>query len=167
MRVPIRRSEILAQTKKQDDHYVTPAAIERMKNEIKRLLKERPALVEEVQRTAEEGDFSENAGYQAAKAALRRLNGRITWLEERLKYAIPIEDGPDDGRIRIGSTVTLTFGDREMTVQILGVQEANPSRGTISYVSPLGAALMGHAAGDTVTVKAQEREISYVIRNVE
>lgn len=166
MRVPQRRSEILAQSKKVDDHYVTPALIEKMKDEIKRRLKERPALVAEVQRTAEEGDFSENAGYQAAKAALRRLNGRITWLEERLRFAIPIKDGPDDGQIRIGSTVTLQLANTELTLQILGVQESNPSRGTISHLSPLGAALMGHKVNDVVTVKTPDRELVYTIINI-
>ncbi len=167
MRVPIRRSEILAQTKKQDDHYVTRKAIARMNEERLRLLSERPALIEEVQRTAEEGDFSENAGYQAAKAALRRLNGRITWLEERLKHAIPIEEDAGDGTVRIGSTVRLVTAERTMTVQILGAQEANPSRGSISHLSPLGAALLGHVAGDTVTVKTPEREMTYAIAAIE
>lgn len=153
MRVPTRRSEVLAKSKQQNDHYLTPEKIERMKREIITLTKERPALALEMQRTAEEGDFSENAGYQAAKAALRRLNSRIDALNERLRYAIPIQAGVDaSGRIRIGCTVIVEMNGKQMTFEIVGSQETSPSRGRISHVSPLGAALLDKKVGDEVTV---------------
>lgn len=153
MRVPKRRSEELLSTKMETDVYLTPDKIERMKREIITLTKERPALALEMQRTAEEGDFSENAGYQAAKAALRRLNSRIDSLNERLRYAIPIAVGAQaDGRIRIGSTVTVNANGNQMTFQILGSQETSPSRGRISHISPLGTALLGKKIGDEATV---------------
>ncbi len=150
------------------DVYITPEKIEAMKREIVTRTAERPALALEMQRTAEEGDFSENAGYQAAKAALRRLNSRIDWLNERLRYAIPIESGTDaSGNIRIGATVTVEIAGKQMTFEILGSQESSPSRGRISHISPLGAALLGHKAGDVVIAKINDREITYKIISVE
>ncbi len=150
------------------DVYITPEKIEAMKREIVTRTAERPALALEMQRTAEEGDFSENAGYQAAKAALRRLNSRIDWLNERLRYAIPIESGTDaSGKIRIGATVTVEIAGKQMTFEILGSQESSPSRGRISHISPLGVALLGHIAGDLVIAKINDREITYKIISVE
>ncbi len=169
MRLPQRKSEALARSKAvPEDRYITTAKLKRMQEELQDLIKrQRPAEVAEVRRLAELGDFSENAAYQMAKGNLRRINGRITTLEERLKVAIPIEEGPNaSGRIRIGSTVTLETNGRTLMFEVLGSSETNPSRGRISYLSPLGVALMGHAAGEEVTVRAQDRETAYRIVSV-
>ena len=167
MRLPTRKSEIERRLLQQDDRYYTKAAIERMKRERERLLKERPSAAEEVARTAAMGDLSENAAYTAAKFHLRRLNDRITTIEERLKFAIEIPEGSDaSGKIRIGSTVTVEIGGKQMTFDILGSHETNPSRGRISYLSPIGAALMDHASGDIVKVKIADREVVYRVIEV-
>lgn len=152
MRVPKRKSETQREALQgEPDRFLTPQAISRLKDELERLIKdERGKAAAEVRRAGEMGDFSENAGYQAAKAHLRRVNGRILSLQERLKHAIPIESGTDDGRVRIGTTVDVEMNGKASTYEILGSQESNPSRGRISYLSPLGAALMGHVAGDEV-----------------
>lgn len=168
MRVPTRRGETLAQSKKQSDAFLTPAAMRRMRDELMRLEKdERPAAAEEVRRTAAMGDLSENAAYSYAKGQLRRINGRILSIQQRLANAIEIPDGSADGRVSIGSTVTVEVGGREMKFEVLGSQETNPLRGRISYLSPLGKALMGHAAGDVVMVAAANGEVTYRIVTVE
>ncbi len=168
MRVPTRRGEQLAQTKKSNDAFLTPAAIQRMRDEIVRLEKEeRPPAAEELRRTAAMGDLSENAAYSYAKAQLRRINNRIDSLKLRVANAIPIETGTgDDGRARIGSTVVVASGGRQMTFEIVGSQETNPLRGRISYLSPIGAALMGKTAGETAVVPVGGNEVAYVINEV-
>jgi transcription elongation GreA/GreB family factor len=156
MRVPKRKTELLAQSKQPpEDHYLTPHAIQKMRDELERLVKkDRPEAAAEVRRLAELGDFSENAAYQMAKGVLRRINARITTLEERLKTAIPIEKGAGpSGQIRLGSSVVVRVLGKEITLEIVGAQETNPSLGRISYLSPLGEALLGHKAGDSVSVK--------------
>lgn len=168
MRLPTRRSETLAQgqTRPSDDVYLTPEAIERIKRQILELVAEKPHALAELQRTQEMGDLSENFGYQEAKARLRHINGRILTLEERLKTAVTIEAGTAaDGIIRIGSTVTIETSGKRSTFQILGSQEANPLKGNISYLSPLGSLLMGHSVGDEVTLKTS-RDIAYTIVEV-
>lgn len=168
MRLPTRRGEALAnaQTKPSDDVYLTPEAIERIKRQILELTAEKPHALAELQRTQEMGDLSENFGYQEAKARLRHINGRILTLEERLKTAVVIESGTGtDGAIRIGSTVTIETDGKSSTFQILGSQEANPLKGHISYLSPLGSLLMGHSVGDEVTLKTS-RDIVYKIVDV-
>lgn len=141
--------------------------MQRMKDEIVRLLKERPAVIEDMQLAATQGDFSENAGYQSAKQKLRRINSRLDHLNDELNHAVPITKGSTNGRIGIGSTVTVEVGGREMTFEILGTQESNPSRGRISYVSPIGDALLDHAAGDVVEVTVGDRVVKYAIISVQ
>ena len=112
------------------------------------------------------GDLSENAAYQFAKQHLRRLNDRVTILEERLKQAIPIDQGSSDGRVRIGSVVTLKGDKLPVTYTILGSSETNPARGLISYSSPLGTALIGHSVGDRVDVQVSHGSATYTILTI-
>ncbi len=147
MRVPKRKGEILRSTKIQTDHYLTKEAIERLKRQLDRLEKERPEAVAEVQRTAEMGDFSENAAYQMAKGKLRRINNKILVVQEKLKAAIVIEASGTD-QVQIGSRVTVEVDGSETTFEIVGSQESDPSNGRISYKAPLGVKLMNSRVGD-------------------
>lgn len=151
MRVPTRRGEILAQSKKVNDAFLTVAAIERMKRDVERLEKvDRPVAAEELRRCAAMGDLSENAAYSYAKGELRRINNRIESLKLRIANAIPIPNASADGRVSLGSTVVVEANGVQQTFSIVGAQEANPMRGRISYLSPVGSSLIGHAAGDVV-----------------
>jgi transcription elongation GreA/GreB family factor len=170
MRIPKRRGETDREALAgEPDAFLTPEAIERMKKTLVRLEKtDRPEAANEMRRTAEMGDLSENAAYQHAKMQLRRINSRILSIEEKIKRAIPIPAGSGgDGHVRIGSTVTLEANGRELTFQVLGSQETNPLKGRISYLSPLGAALMGKAAGETVTMNAEDHPTEYRVLKVE
>lgn len=127
---------------------------------------QRPSAKLELQKAQEMGDLSENFGYQEAKRRLRNINDRIVMLEEKLKVAVPIHAGSEDGKIRIGSTVTVETGGKETEYMIVGAQEAMPLRRKISYLSPLGALLMGKSAGDVVTVKTERGDAVYRILSV-
>lgn len=168
MRVPKRRGEEEARLKRTQDDHLTPEKIEAMKRRLLHMRTvERPAAIMETQRLAEMGDFSENVGYQIAKANLRRINGAMLSLEERLKTAIPIERGSEDGVVRIGSTVTLVLDSVERSYEILGSSETDPTHGRISHLSPLGKALLGHRAGDSVTLSTLAGEKIYHLINIE
>lgn len=163
MRLPTRKSEIWRNAQRKDDNYVTKDALERMKKELERLIKvERSPAAEEVARTAQMGDLSENAAYQYAKQHLRKINDRITLLEERIKHAVVIQKDPS-GKIGIGSTVKVLVDNKEMTLEILGSQESNPFKGKISYLSPLGNALLGQRVGDKVQVGEKTYEVFSVL----
>lgn len=168
MQVPKRKSETDRLAGRQEDHYLTPEKLRRLKADLEDLEKnQRPKTVEDLARAREMGDLSENAAYTEAKARLARIDGRIFSLKERIKNAIVIETGADpSGRIRIGSTVVLSVGGKQRTYQILGSQETNPAAGRISHLSPLGAGLMNRRAGETVTVTADGRDIVYAIMEV-
>lgn len=162
MRMPTRQSEILQGTKKVSDNFLSSNALQRYKDELQDLIKnQRPPAIKEVQRTAEMGDFSENAAYQMAKGRLRQINGRITSLEEKIKRAVVIKASVD-GRISIGSTVTLEIAGKKITYEILGSQESDPLHGKISYLSPLGALLLNKIVGDKFVFNRNEVEIKKV-----
>ncbi len=76
-------------------------------------------------------------------------------LEQRLASAVLAPAAGERGEIRFGAHVTLRSGDgQERRIQIVGVDEADPATGSIAFVAPLARALLGHRAGDTVTVRA-------------
>lgn len=150
------------------DAYLTRAAIEKLTRERQRLQEQdRPKAVEDLRAAREMGDLSENFAYSEAKARLARIDGRIFGIAERLKFAVTIEEGVGaSGRVRIGATAVIETGGKRKEYLILGSQESDPSRGKISYHSPLGAALMGKKAGETATVTANGKTTDYLVVEV-
>ncbi len=136
-----------------ESHELTPEALERLKRTLERLLKdERPKIVVDLSHALTLGDFSENAEYQDAKARLSRIDGRIFSMQERIRRAVVIERNDSD-RVEIGSIVTVLSDGKERTFRIVGSQEADPSRGRISYHSPLGQLLLHRTVGAEVELE--------------
>lgn len=149
--------------------YMTPACAEAMRAELRDLLySKRPEMAKTAEWAAGNGDRSENADYQYAKRALRRFDARIHFLSKRLEAAQVIEPVAQaqvaGGRVLFGATVTIGEEGEEKTYSIVGVDETAPGRGMISWVSPLGKALLGKRVGDLVTfvVPKGERELEVV-----
>ena len=166
MQVPRRKREIDHALGQKTDYHLTSAALATLEAEVERLLKfDRPRAAEEVARTQQMGDLSENAAYQEAKNRLRRINSRITGLEDRIRNAVVITSR-GTGMVEIGSTVVVRVGASERTYEIVGSQETDPARGRISHTSPLGTALLHHAAGETVILEVNRRKMEYEIREV-
>lgn len=164
MRLPTRKKELERQQTEEPDLHFTPEKIESMKRELQRLIStERGTAAAEVVRTGEMGDFSENAGYQWAKQNLRRINGRILSLTEKIAHAIPIVHEAGSTRVRIGSIVTIGIGGATYTYEILGSQESNPLKGKISHHSPIGKALLGESVGAVVDVTVGDKKTTYTI----
>jgi transcription elongation factor GreA len=168
MRVPKRKGEEDRRALQLPrDNHLTKKKIERLQRELEDLeTYQRPEAIKEVQRTGEMGDFSENAAYQMAKSRLRKINGRIMSLTERLKYAIPIKEGSPDGVIGIGSRLIVEVDKTQREFQIVGSQEVDVSRGCISSSSPLGKMMIGHKAGDSVLFKGPIGQVLYKIIQV-
>lgn len=164
MQVPRRRAEQHRKFQSPaTDAYLTAEAIARLEEQLGRLEKvERPKAAEDVARLKEMGDLSENAAYTEAKSHLRRINDRITSIRARLARAIVIPEGAG-GIVGIGSTVELRVDGNPRTYRIVGSQEADPSAGRISHLSPIGQALLGHKAGDRVVREIAGKEVTYEI----
>ncbi len=165
MRVPIRKGDVRLGQK--PDPYLTESKYRELQAKLVRMKESRPKLAMEVRRLAEMGDFSENAGYQLAKGRLRGLNQRMIDLENHLKTAVIIEPNQDTDLVQIGSRVTVEREGKQRVYTILGSTESDPDRGVISYLSPLGASLMGHETGQAVTVEQGGKEATYKIIKVE
>lgn len=134
--------------------HLTQSGLDRLKDQLERLQKSLPQLISETARAAAYGDRSENAEYKEAKSTLRRTHRQIIGIEDRIKRAVVIKKDPNafEG-VQIGSTVILETKGKQKTFEILGSYETDPARGRISFQSPLGAALLGHMAGEKVAVE--------------
>ena len=139
----------------------TRSGLERLKDEHRFLLtRERPAVAEVVALAASNGDRSENADYQYGKRRLRQIDGRIRFLTKRIEAAEVVD--PEAPRARqaearafFGATVRYAnAAGAKRVVSIVGTDEVDLARNHISWVSPLGRALMKSAAGDTVVLQA-------------
>ena len=134
--------------------YLTPEGVEKLQQELEHLVNvKRPALAERLRHAIQQGDLSENAGYDAAKEEQAMVEGRIMTIEGILRNASIIEDEGRSSTVRVGSKVTVREdGYDPETFQIVGPAEVNPAQGRISNKSPLGRALLGTQVGDSVEV---------------
>lgn len=135
-------------------NYITPAGHARLLEEQEFLIKvERPKVVEVVAWAASNGDRSENGDYLYGKKRLREIDRRIRFLGKRLDNAQVVDptlQGEND-QVFFGATVTLSFdGEAEQVFSIVGIDEADASRGRISWISPLARALIKAREGDAI-----------------
>lgn len=131
---------------------LTRDGLHRIEEELTDLVqKRRPEIAERIKLAREFGDISENAEYTEAKNEQSLLEGRIQTLEVMVRNATVIEEEPrTEGVVGLGAEVVVAFDDGEETYRIVGAAESDPLQGRISNESPLGRALLGHRAGDTV-----------------
>jgi len=137
-------------------NYVTPAGYKRLNDELGRLWKdERPKLVDTIAWAASNGDRSENGDYIYGKRKLREIDRRIRFLSKRLDSAVVVNNaGKTHDRVYFGATVTVVDeSGAERTVSIVGVDELDPARGRVSWISPIASALLKASVGDVVTMR--------------
>src|SRR5512139_2471965 len=122
-------------------NYLTPAGYARLDAEFNQLWKvERPKLVETISWAASNGDRSENGDYIYGKKRLREVDRRIRFLSKRLEHAEVVDPATreDTDQVFFGATVTVADEDgRENRVRIVGIDEVDPARGQVSWISPL------------------------------
>lgn len=137
--------------------YLTPEGLEKLKRTIKHIERDLPQATEDVSVAVAKGDLSENAEYHAARGRLTSMQNRILSLKERLKRVEIIQPSESD-EVQIGSTVVVESDGKEKTYRIVGPRETDPAAGVISYLSPIGAALMKHRVGDEVGYEVHGKE---------
>jgi transcription elongation factor GreB len=155
-------------------NYITPAGLQRLKDEHQFLMsRERPAVTKVVSWAAGNGDRSENADYLYAKRRLRQIDSRIRFLTKRIDAAEVVDPaaprpGAAASRVFFGATVTYAdAAGHEHTVSIVGLDEVDLDRRYVSWISPLARALMKSAPGDRVVVHAPTRTEHVEILDVE
>jgi transcription elongation factor GreB len=151
-------------------HVISKEGFEKYKAEWEQLkYVERPAMINQVQAAAAEGDRSENAAYTYGRMRVREIDRRLRELDRILDGAKIVEiSAPEDGSIRFGATVKLIDKKtkREKNFSIVGEKEIDPLQGRISLKSPIGEALAGKKKGETVQVQAPRGTITYEILDV-
>ena len=153
------------------EYKLSPQRLKALQDEMNYLKTVREKEVAELIKEARSfGDLSENSEYDEAKNEQGKLYSRMAELEDILSNYVVIEEEEKDGDfIRLGSTVTVLdkeFNEEE-TYKLVGSQEADPAKGTISEDSPFGKALLGHNEGEDITVDAPGGPVEYKILKVE
>jgi len=138
--------------------YLTQEGYDKLKTELEHLQSERRQEVAERLREALDGSplgVDADVEVEAAKNAQAFVEGRIAYLKSVLAQAEIVDELPKTDVIQIGTKVTIETAEKEKEAYIVvGRAESDPVEGKISYESPLGNALMGHAKGDKVDVLA-------------
>ena len=149
---------------------ITPKGFKKLMDELEQLKKERPAVIQAIKEAREEGDLRENAGYEAARERQGMLEARINYIESRLPQFDVIDLNTLGGeKVIFGATVEIEDVDtgESKTYTLLGPDEAEPNRGSISILSPVGRALLGKTEGDEVTVDVPRGRVQYEIVSIE
>jgi len=131
--------------------YVSAEGLKKIQAELDELKSvERQKVAERIHAAMEFGDFTENSELEQAKNDQAFLEGRILTLEQMVKKAVVIDENTHHETVEIGSHVMVDADGTPEQYVIVGSAEAAPAEGRISDESPVGKALMGHRAGETV-----------------
>ena len=149
---------------------MTKEGYEKLKQELDRIIKvERPKNIRDIEEARAHGDLSENAEYHAAKERQGHLDAKKRELENKLAHAQIIDVSKlSNEKVVFGATVTLADTDSGDTKKytLVGQEEADLKKGKISVQSPVGKALIGHKAGDIVTIKPPAKTVEYEIQEI-
>lgn len=148
---------------------ISTQGFERIRQELERLKSERPGIIQAIKEAREEGDLSENAGYDAARERQGMLEAKISYIESRMpKFNVVDPERLGSDKIIFGATVRLADldTDQEREYTLVGPDETDfipKGKNAISVFSPVGRALLGKEVGDEVTVEAPRGKIHYEV----
>ncbi len=126
----------------------------------------RPAAIERLQKARAMGDLSENSEYSAAKDEIGIVEGRVQEIEEILKNVVIIAETKGN-IVSLGSKVFVEADGEKQEFHIVGEFEADPLNGKLSQTSPIGKALLGKNAGDTVKIEIPAGKTTYKILEIQ
>lgn len=154
-----------------DFHYMTPNGHKALSDELYYLLHdERPKITEIVSWAAGNGDRSENGDYIYNKKRLRQIDGRVRYLTKKLDHCKIVDPKDQQGvtRVFFGARVTyVRENDDEITVHLVGVDEADFDLGKINWLSPVGKALFKKEVGDIAIVRTEKGKEEIEILKIE
>jgi transcription elongation factor GreA len=151
---------------------ISEQGFSRIKRELELLKQERPGVIQAIKEAREEGDLSENAGYDAARERQGMLEAKISYIESRMprfNVVNPAAMGGD--KVVFSATVRLADLDTDLEKEytLVGPDETDfipRERNAISVFSPVGRALLGKEVGDEVVVEVPRGRISYEIVDI-
>jgi transcription elongation factor GreA len=131
--------------------FLTEKGLEKLKEELAGLKSRRREVAERIKNAREFGDLSENSEYEDARNEQSFTEGRIEELTEMIKNAHVVEKSCCD-KVGLGSIITLKIDGENVTYELVGATESDPSSGKISIESPIGNSLMDHTKGEKVDI---------------
>lgn len=143
----------------------TQEGYDKIVKEQEQLLEERVGALEHLKKSRELGDLKENGYYQASRQKLNAIDSRLRRIKFLLKYG-EIRSSSQTDIVEIGSTVVLVSDKGEVTYQIVGGEESNPSEGKISHKSPLGQVLIGKKVGQKAVISVPVGIIEYTLQKI-
>ena len=151
-------------------NYITQEGYNKKMEELAALEAQRPMIKQAIAEARDKGDLSENAEYDAAKEAQGMLEMKIAKLKELIASARIIDDSKlntDEVQLLNKVTIRTTANGMTMTYTIVSESEANLKEMKIASNTPIAMALMGHAVGDIVQVKAPAGLMNFEIMKIE
>ncbi len=154
-----------------EKNYITPQGFAALQAEFHQLYKiERPEVVRTVSWAASNGDRSENGDYIYGKRRLRQIDARCRHLMRRMDLAEIVDSSLQQHleKVFFGAYVTLfnLADDSENTYRIVGKDEIEPTKGYISWISPLAKAMLGKAIGDAIKVTTPKGEEQFEVVDI-
>lgn len=145
---------------------LTRAGVDELQAELDTLIAKRAGIADAIKSAREQGDLTENAEYQSARADQERNEARISELENIVQNAEIIRKPRGDSKVQLGSTVKLKGTGKSKEFQVVGTVEADPLSGKISDESPIGQAMLGKKVGDTVEITTPTDTHAYKIASI-
>lgn len=145
--------------------FFTDEGFKNLLNELKNLDGSRPYLLNDLRNASELGDRSENEAYKAAKSKLRQTDSRIAYLNKIKLFATVVTPTQFD-KVAIGHTVKILKNDKEFVYRIVGSHEADPAKGKISYLSPIGAALINRRVQEKFMFEVNGVKTALMIKEI-
>lgn len=147
---------------------LTKIGFEKLQSDLEKLKKTGlPEAINRLQKARSMGDLKENSEYSAAKENLAFVENRVTELEQMLQQIEVINTNSTNETISLGRNFVALINGEEMPIVIVGEYEADPLDGKYSATSPIGKALLGKKAGDSVEIDIPAGKITYMIKSLQ
>jgi transcription elongation factor GreA len=148
---------------------VTAEGKKKIQHELEELQSRVPTIAKAIEDAREKGDLRENAEYHAAREEMSMINARIQDLRSKLSRAVVVDESQiDTSRVAFGAKVKLEdLKDKSIEDWLLvGEGEDDPLENKILTSSPMGLALMGKKAGETINVNAPVGNLKFKIKSI-
>ncbi|MBQ0086143.1 MAG: transcription elongation factor GreA [Bacteroidales bacterium] len=152
-----------------DVHYMTQEGLDKLRDDLAKLLAERPVISKAIAEARDKGDLSENAEYDAAREAQGLLELKISKLQDVIANAKVVDESRiNTEQIQMLNKVKMKNLANNSVVEytLVGESEANFKEGKLAATTPIGRALMGHRKGDVVEVNVPSGIIKFEILNI-
>ena len=149
--------------------YVTQEGLDNLRDELSKLIAQRPVISAQIAEARDKGDLSENAEYDAAREAQGLLELKISKLQEKLINAKVIDESKiNTDVIQMLNKVTLKNLNKGTVVEytLVGESEANFKEGKLAATTPIGKALMGRKKGDIIEVNVPAGLLKFEVLNI-